>query len=458
MQSWTSARTAVLACALASASSAWASDASKLGTDLTPLGGEIAGSKSGIPAWQAPQGPTAGWAPGKKRGDFWPHKAEKPLFVIDASNVDKYVDNLTAGQIAMLKQLPGYKMEVYPSHRSCTAPDFVAANSKKNADTAALADNGWGIKEATLPGVPFPIPKKGAEVIWNYKFHYRGVGYQFDKANTAVSPRRGGTDWIVATWEATQFFPWAVKGSRPLSEVADVEYYLYFNYSAPTALAGQALVQANYLSKANETFYYFPGQRRVRRMPAYAYDAPQIGFENQYTLDEPYLFNGLMDRFDWKLLGKKEIYVPYNAFGAYDPSSKLESFGKETFIDNASRRYELHRQWVVEATVKAGMRHTAPKRTFYVDEDSWVMLVAEDYDAQSKLSKVREGFLIPVYELGGACDAVPFVQYNLNDGRYLFDMNTSNTGKDIRWLTEPEGPRMKPQFYTSDNLRAISER
>jgi hypothetical protein len=111
----------------------------------------------------------------------------------------------------------------------------------------------------------------------------------------------------------------------------------------------------------------------------------------------------------------------------------------------------------VEATVKGGMRHTAPKRTFYLDEDSWNLVAADDYDAQGKIAKVREGFLVPVYETG-TCDVSAFVQYNLTEGRYVFDMHAAGTGTDVRWTTEPTGPRMRAEFFTSDNLRAVSER
>jgi hypothetical protein len=448
----------LLAAALLNVQSSWSADATRLGADLTPLGGEKAASKSGIPAWQGPEAPLPGWEPGKKRGDFWKHKSDAPLFSIDATNVDKYAANLTPGQLALVKQLPGYKMNVYPTRRTCGAPDFVAENTKKNVGFAQLDQNGWGIKDAIVPGVPFPMPTQGAEVMWNHKFHYRGVGYQYDRMNTVVSPRQGGSDWIRAGSEFAQFNPWAAKGANQLSKLPPVEYYVYYGYLAPAALAGQALMQTGYTDKGAETFYYFPGQRRVRRMPSYSYDSPQIGFENQYTMDEPYLFTGAMDRFDWKLVGKKEVYVPYNVFGAYDFTAKFEDFAKERFIDNSVRRYELHRVWVVEANVKSGVRHSAPKRTFYFDEDSWILLAGEDEDAQGKLSKVREGFLIPVFELGGACDVLPFVQYNLNEGRYVFDMNTSGVGKDVRWFADPVGARMKSGFYSADNLRAISDR
>jgi hypothetical protein len=436
-----------------------AADAAKLGTELTPSGAEKAASKDGaIPAWSGNEPQESGWSFGKLRGDAFKNKADKPVLTIDASNADKYADKLSPGQLSLLKQVKGYRMDVYPTRRSCGVPDFVAENTKKNVSAAKIGADGWSLKEAYVPGYPFPMPENGVEAMWNAKMRYRGIGVDYKNVVTTVSPRKGGSEWIRAGQEFTAYMPWGAKGSNQLSKLPQIEYFAYFAYTAPAALAGQALAVSYFLDQpGSETFYYFPGQHRVRRMPTYSYDSPQIGMENQYTLDEPFVFNGTIDRFDWKLVGKKEIYVPYNAFGAYDFSAKADDVMKPDFVDPGHRRYELHRVWVVEATVKAGMRHTAPKRTFYLDEDSWNLLLADDYDGQGKLAKVREGFLIPVYETG-TCDVSAFVQYNLNEGRYVFDMHAAGTGSDVKWVTEPTGPRFKPAFYTADNLRAISDR
>jgi len=433
-------------------------DAAKLGKELTPFGAEKGANKDGsIPAWQGTEAPTAGWAYGKSRAAHFKYQGDKPLYSIDASNVDKYADKLSPGQIEQIKHAKGYKMEVYPSRRTCGNPDFVVENTKKNVTTAKIGADGWSLKEATVPGVPFAIPKTGTEVMWNAKMKYAGVGFEWPTLYTALSPRPGSSEWIAATSTQTYFFPWGKKGSTQLSTLPQVEYFTYFTYKSPTALAGQALAVTNYLDKTNEVFYYFPGQRRVRRMPTYAYDAPQIGFENQYLMDEPRMFNGTIERFDWKLVGKKELIVGYNAFGMYDPSVKFNDVAKDDGIVSANRRYEQHRVWVVEATVKSGVRHVAPKRTFYIDEDSWAIVVAEDYDAQGKLWKLREGFVIPVYETG-SCDNPAFVQYNLVDNRYLVDQSSLGGGKDMRWFVEANDPKLKEGYYTADNLRAISER
>jgi hypothetical protein len=446
----------VLALVAAIGFAAHAATVQDLGGSLTPLGGEKAGGQ-GVPEWKADNVALPGWAYGKLRKDYFKYKDEKPTETIDASNVDKYADKLAPGQVALIKQIKGYKMDIYPSHRYCSAPDFVIENTKKNTD-AKIGSNGWSLVEAVVPGVPFPLPQNGIEAMYNSKMRYRGIAWELKANTTAVSPHKGGSEWIKAGSEQTFYYPWGAKGSAKLSSLPPIEYYTYFAYNSPTALAGQALTFTISLNQpGSETFYYFPGQRRVRRMPSYSYDSPQIGMENQYTLDEPMVFNGTLDRFDWKLVGKKEIYIPYDSFGGTDFKTKFEDVATSDFIAENARRYELHRVWVVEATVKAGVRHLAPKRTFYIDEDSWNLVLADDYDAQGKLWKHREGYVIPVYETG-SCDQAGFAQYNLIEGRYVFDMHSVGGGKDMTWVVEGNSPRYKPSFYTADNLREISDR
>lgn len=438
-----------------------AEDPARLSKDLTPAGAERAGNKDGtIPEWTGASPFSGTWKPGTRRSDAFRFKDDKPLFSIDASNVDKYVQHLTPGQIARIKSAKDYRMDVYPSRRTCNTPDWVAENHKKNLATAKISDDGWSLKEAVVPGVPFPMPKTGVEVMWKTKMRYRGLAVDLPLLRSTVSPRRGGNDWIQAEMRQTYYYPWGRKGSTLLSTLPQWEWQLYFGFEAPAALAGQAAIVNMPLAKSGtETFYYFPGQRRVRRMPAYAYDAPQIGFENQYLTDEPQVFTGTIDRFDWTIVGKKEVYVPYNAFGAYDYQAKWEDAVTPRGINPAYRRYELHRVWVVEAKVKAGMRHASARKVLYLDEDSWNMLAGEDYDQSGALWKFKEGFVMPVYETG-TCDATAFIQFNLLEDRFVFDIHALGTGKDLSWIVDEKAlkERSNASFYTSENLRAISER
>src|SRR6185503_16283861 len=152
-------------------------DADRLGNDLTPVGAEKSASKdNAIPAFTGPSKPTGDWSYGKVREDFWKYKDEKATFIIDASNVDKYANNLSAGQIALIKQVKGYTMPVYPTHRECSVPDFVAQNTKDGILKSSIAKDGWSLENATLPGVPFPVPTTGIQVMWNWMMRYQGVG------------------------------------------------------------------------------------------------------------------------------------------------------------------------------------------------------------------------------------------------------------------------------------------
>ncbi|KWH25747.1 hypothetical protein WL99_23240 [Burkholderia cepacia] len=427
--------------------------------EFTSAGAERAASKDGlVPAFGDREAAPAGWEYGKPRGDFWEYRSEKPLYSIDAANVDKYANLLSPGQVQLIRRKKGYRMDVYPSHRECHAPEIVDQNSRENLSAAKLSADGETIQTAVFPGVPFPQPKNGAEAILNYEMRYRGEAVEWPQVVTSISPGAGNTDWIDAVGPQIAYSPTGKLGKTTPQRVDQMSLAVYFSTISPAALAGQAFVQRQYFDRASETFYYFPGQRRVRRMPAYTHDAPLIGMENQYLVDEANMFNGSLDRFNWKLVGKKEMIVPYNAFGMYAFKDRLHDVAARGGISPDHRRYEVHRVWVVEATLKPTARHVTSKKVFYLDEDSWLALIGEDYDAQGKLWKVRESYPIPVWEIGGTCDNEPLVQYDLINGRYVFDGSSVGQGKDLRWYERTADPRFKSDFFTAESLRSVSER
>ena len=250
-------RQAPLLAALAFAAvTALAADPARLGTELTPAGAEKGASKDGsIPAWPGNEVQHSGWAFGQLRGAHWKYKGDKPLYSVDAANADQHAARLSPGQLAMLKQVKGYRMDVYPSRRSCGVPDFVADNTKKNVGTAKVGADGWSLKEAVLPGYPFAMPADGTQAMWNSKMRYRGVGIDYRNTVTSVSPRKGGSEWIRAGQEFTAYMPWGAKGSTPLSKLPPVEYYAYFAYNSPTALAGQALAITYFMDQPGSQTY-----------------------------------------------------------------------------------------------------------------------------------------------------------------------------------------------------------
>lgn len=440
----------ISACALASAA-ATEQEIARLGKDLTPVGAEKGGNKDGsIPPWNGGLvSPPPGWKPGQKRVD--PFKDDKPLFSINASNVDQYKDKLSEGQLALVKTLKDYRMDVYPTRRSCGFPDFVYERSKVNARQAKLAANGWGLEKAIGAAVLFPIPKSGAEAMWNHKLRYMGEG-RIEYYATIFSNKNGFTPLVQDQWVTVPFHN---RDNKGVEEVDHVEVKLLNGVVAPAARTGELILVHWNMNATNDAWLYFPGQRRVRRAPTFAYDNPVPGYENLETVDQYPMYAGVMDRYDWKLVGKQEMVIPYNSWKWVDKSRKYTEIYGPDFVNRDLVRYERHRVWKVEATLKEGMRHIFPKRVFYLDEDSWGLMVVDNYDAQGKVWRVQESSLIVAPEIP-ACVSQEFMGYDLNVGRYIAE-NATQERPETDWLAGREG-RIDKSKFNSDGLRRAGER
>ncbi|MBI2314104.1 MAG: DUF1329 domain-containing protein [Betaproteobacteria bacterium] len=424
----------------------------RLGKDLTPVGAEKAGNKDGsIPEWTggnltAPPG----WKPGQKRID--PYKDDKPLFSVDASNVDKYKDKLSEGQVTLVKTLKGYRMDVYPTRRSCGYPDFVYERTKVNAKEARLDSNGWGLKQAIGAAIIFPIPKTGVEAMWNHKLRYIGEGR--DEYSADIIVQKSG-DFTPLAIEQTWITPLHNRNNKGIEEVGGVEAKLISAIVSPAARAGELTLAHGFFNEPQVAWLYFPGQRRVRRVPTYVYDNPIVGYEGLVTIDQYPMFSGNMDRYDWKLVGKQEMYIPYNNWKLIDKSRKYKDVYGPQFVNRDLMRYELHRVWKVEATLKQGMRHVFPRRVFYLDEDSWAVMAADHYDAQGRIWRVQESSIYVAPEIP-ACVGLEFVSYDLAVGRYLA-MGTTQESPETDWLAGRKGI-VDPKRFNPDELRRMGDR
>lgn len=412
-------------------------DIARLGADLTPLGGEKAGNAAGtIPAWDGGiKSPPAGY---KKGGHYVdPFAGDKPLFTITGSNMQQYAASLTPGQQALLKAYPTYKMNVYPTRRSASHPKRIYDKTKEIAATAKTVENGYGVSGA-VNGIPFTAPKQGVEVIWNHLLRYRGDSAARDVAQAA--PTRKG-DYTLVQFRDEFYMLYSMPG---MTQAQLNNKILFFKQEvmAPARLAGGILLVQESLNQVKEhrsAWLYNPGQRRVRRAPNVAYDNPGTAADGMRTSDQLDMFNGAVDRYDWKLVGKKEMYVPYNAYRFQDPKVKFSDILKPLHINQDLARYELHRVWVVDATLKKGERHIYKRRTFYVDEDSWQILAIDQYDNRDQLWRVSEAHAMNYYDVPTIWTSLE-VHTDLQAGRYLaigmnseykpYDFNVKRTMQD----------------------------
>lgn len=392
-------------------------EAARLGADLTPLGAERSANADGtIPEWDggitvAPAGvETGGHHPD-------PFASDTVSFTITRQNMAEYADRLTAGHQAMLERYGDtFVMNIYPTRRSASYPEYVYEATKRNAVTAELVDGGNGVMGA-VQSVPFPIPQNGLEAIWNHILRYRGTAARRMIGQAPVT-RKGAFTMVMLQDEffAPYHLPTAVE-----TELNNIIIMFKQRVTAPPRLAGQIFLAHETLNQAKQhrlAWIYNPGQRRVRRAPNVAFDNPGTAADGLRTSDQLDMYNGSPQRYNWKLVGKKEMYVPYNAYRLHSGDKKYNEIIQPQHLNPDLLRYELHRVWVVDATLKEGARHIYKRRTFYIDEDSWQALAIDQYDNRDQLWRVSEGHAINYYEVPVLWTTVDTV-YDLQSGRYI---------------------------------------
>jgi hypothetical protein len=437
--------TTLLAITTASLSAAISeSQAARLGSDLTPLGAEKAGNAAGtIPAWTGGiTTPPAGYKVGDHHPD--PYAGETALFTITADNASQYQEQLTAGHLALLKAYPDYKLDVYPTHRSASNPQRIYDATRAHATSAQLTTGGNGITGSVV-GIPFPIPGSGLEVVWNHLTRYRGVAATRHIGQAA--PLRNGS-YNLVDFDDEFLFNYCREGITE-ADLGNILIYFKQAVTAPARLAGTILLAQETMDQVKDprhAWVYNAGRRRVTRAPNVAYDNPGTAADGQRTSDQFDMFNGAPDRYDWKLVGKKEMIVPYNSYTLHSDKVKYADILKPLHINQGLARYELHRVWVVDATLKAGTSHLYSRRTFYVDEDSWQILAADQYDGRGAIWRVSEAHCINYYDAQTFWSTLE-VHTDLQNGRYLV------IGLDNEGPTYDFSIKRTPADYSPDSLR-----
>jgi len=394
-------------------------EAAELGTTLTEIGAVKAGNADGsIPAFDPAKAitkPVEPYKPLSPAGGFPytdPFASEKPLFSITAANMEQYAARLDDGTKYLLKKYPDYRIDVYPSHRTALMPDWVREGTVKNVARPKLVGDGDGIVDAHAQ-IPFPIPKSGKEAMWNGQLRYKAAYERADSYGTWLVDSAGNKTNIYKAQVEYEHAYWNPQEKNP-------EYFLRLinTNTAPPAKAGEIQMRFNPLrmdTTEQNAWTYSPGQRRVRLAPEFKYDTVAATAGGIELYDEISGFDGRMDRFDFQLVGRREMYIPYNAYKAYQ--TPIDTLLGKTFVNPDSLRWELHRVWVVQATLKKGARHVYSKRDFFFDEDSWCFAAYNAYDQAGKLYRSSYWPLYVAQEQQSVrCDSQVF--YDHSKGNY----------------------------------------
>ena len=393
-----------------------AAQAERLGRDLTPLGAEQAANADGsIPAWTGGVTPPPGYQPGMHNPD--PYAQDREVYRVDVSNLAQYQHQLPAGLADLLTRHADYHLRVFPSRRSVSNPQRIYRATRENATRAELIANGNGIRGAAA-GIPFPIPQEGMEVIWNHILHYKGENTHFINNQAVVI--NGNSNLIKR--DRAIYYVYNREGMTTAELDNTLLYYKYV-VTAPAKLAGTALVIQDPLDQVLTTrraWRYSPDSRRVRRLPLLAYDSVQPDTSDLATADVVDSFNGAPDRYDWTLVGKQEMLVPYNSYAVHQKGISYDQIVLPRTLNPELLRYELHRVWIVEAALRTGYSHPYAARRFYIDEDSWQILAVDLRDKDGELIGLQESHPINYYDVpmfGSTLETL----YHLQDNNYFVD-------------------------------------
>jgi hypothetical protein len=426
--------------------------AAKLSKELTPMGAQRGANADGsIPAWTG--GITsvpAGYTAGDHHPDPFPN--DKIVYTVTASNMAQYKDLLTPGQVKLLETYPdSYKMNVYQTRRSASYPEHVYQATLTNATQSVLVKDGNGISKAAV-GIPFPMPADGLEAVWNHLLRYRGE--TVTRHGGQAMPTASG-DYTLVGFDDRLMLPYGVKGVSPDElEKTNILFKFKQKVTEPARLAGTALLvheTMDQIKTPRQAWTYNTGQRRVRRAPNVAYDAPGTASDGLRTTDDFDMFNGAVDRYNWTLKGKQELLIPYNDYRLHSDKLTYDDILLPGHINPEHVRYEKHRVWVVEANLKEGTRHMYKKRVFFFDEDSWQIAVTDIYDSRDELYRVGEAHGINYYEVPTQWSTLD-VFHDFQSRRYMA-MGLDNESKMYRF-----GVELKDKSFTPSALRRDGKR
>jgi hypothetical protein len=445
MVAWMVAGAGICASALVSGQ-----EAAELKSRLTPMGAERAGNADGtIPAWTGGITSAPGYVSGAPRPD--PFANDKPLISITARNFHDYEDKLPEGAKALFAKQADYRMDIYPSHRSAAAPDWIYENILRNATRAHAAPEGiaYGV-EGAVGGIPFPIPKNGFEAMWNHLLAFWGPARELT-VSTYIVPAGGAVE-KASTYKETADFPYYYPGAT--ADSVGPYYFKTLHLAvAPLARAGEAYLNWQPINIRRNSFAAWrllPGEHRVRKAPGISYDVPDSDAAGFVSLDEYYMFFGGLDRYSFKLVGKQEMYVPYNNNRLYTrPVGEI--LGRD-HANPSELRYELHRVWVVDGTLAPGAHDIVAHRRLYLDEDSWMAVYSDSWDEKGRLWKFGQATMYLMPDLPAMVVGSQFV-YDLLEGGYAFGF--AFNGEPAAYKVTAPHPAT---LFTPDSLSARSVR
>jgi hypothetical protein len=311
---------------------------------------------------------------------------------IDSTNLDQVKDLLPPGIYQLLKDPNTWGehwFEIVPYRPLPYTPGKIKYTKQGNCRITPEGELiGWNA------GVPFPEPKSGIEIAWNFEcwnksdgFFNRARGYTVDgkiryDRNLAFhvkSMHIAGRCDIPPTPE----FPDNQKGILRVSQLENDE---------PTEVKGQTILQHVYKdrTKYDDTWVWIPSLRKIRHTSTAQRTTTEGG--SDICNDDDYGRNMVVQNFTYTYTGRKEILLARHQ----DMSFLKRSEGDCIYSGLQKERVNTY---MVEGKSK-DPNYIYSKFIWYVDPELWHIVVAEKFDREGRLWKVIEYCLdvLPSYK------------------------------------------------------------
>ena len=221
--------------------------------------------------------------------------------------------------------------------------------------------------------VPYKKPSSGEEVMWNHLKRYRGV-----------SLKRAENEEVHLTGQEVSSKVMVEENEYHYKD-ANKYHMSMWNITEPQSRRREVVLRHHYVVQegveVDGSWQYLPSTRRVRRAPQISYDYILAGKEPGSetddkttrkvvvkTVDSHDMFNGPLDKYKWNILEDREIYIPVTKIYPDD--------GADAKYD---LKVNLKRVLVVQGVLKEGQEHIFGKRKYYIEPDTWQIIMGEAY-------------------------------------------------------------------------------
>jgi hypothetical protein len=309
---------------------------------------------------------------------------------IDESNVDQvtnYIPGMYQESIKDSNKWGGKPMwfTIVPYRQVVPTRGFVEA-TRKNKGKITTDESMIPVGYDGISGFPFPEPKTGWEVAWNYDFNNRGDSLDYGTRGFRVDRTTGLDSGSVIKNSWLWFVSRTEVSPKPRIPDKDnprgVRWAFLMEFEHPQAMAGSRIMNYRYrdFSKDDESYMWMAEFRRVQKQVASQKATTDPGMER--CMEDHDGFNNHITANDYRLLGRKELLVARHI----DPDQWVRVSGQ--YLWSGVQRERVN-TYVVEAIPK-DTNHVYSKRIWYVDPEDFFIKWVEGYDREGKLWRLLE--------------------------------------------------------------------